>query len=160
MNTAFPTPVPYEGHFDGNRHIFAVRVYFEDTDFTGVVYHARYLHFMERARSDMLARVGITQRGAHDAGEGAYAVTSVKLKFHRPAHFDDAIAVISTVQKIRGASVDIRQIITRDNDVLVSADVTAAFVTPGGRARRQPKSWVAAFDSILDKQDNTNEGTT
>jgi acyl-CoA thioester hydrolase len=154
------TTLPYAGHFDGHRHIFAVRMYFEDTDFTGVVYHARYLHFMERARSDMLACVGITQRSAHDTGEGAYAVTSMNLKFQRPAHFDDAVLVISTVKKIRGASVDIHQIITRDNDVLVSADVTAAFVTLGGRARRQPKSWVAAFNSILDKQDNINEGTT
>jgi tRNA-binding EMAP/Myf-like protein len=55
-------PTPYQGHFDGARHLFAVRVYFEDTDFSGVVYHARYLHFMERARSDMLACVGIDQR--------------------------------------------------------------------------------------------------
>ncbi|MES2782783.1 MAG: hotdog domain-containing protein, partial [Pseudomonadota bacterium] len=80
-------PSPYQGHFDGTRHYFAVRVYFEDTDFSGVVYHARYLHFMERARSDMLACVGIDQRTVHAEGQGAYAVTEMQIKYRRPAHF-------------------------------------------------------------------------
>ena len=143
---------PYQGHFDGSDHLFAVRVYFEDTDFSGVVYHARYLHFMERARSDMLARVGIDQRQVHDAGEGAYAVTSMDLKFKQAGRFDDALLVTSTVEKIRGASVDIRQIIRRDEDILLTANVTAAFVSPQGRARRQPKPWVAAFETILNTE--------
>ena len=151
--------LPYQGHFSGHQHLFAVRVYFEDTDFSGVVYHARYLHFMERARSDMLARAGIGQRAAHEAGEGAYAVTSMQLKFHRPAHFDDALLVTSMVEKVRGASVNIRQIITRDGEVLLSAEVTAAFASPDGRARRQPKTWVAAFQAIMDKQNIETEGT-
>ncbi len=151
-------PIPYAGHFDGHRHLFAQRVYFEDTDFSGVVYHARYLHFMERARSDMLARAGIQQRAAHAAGEGAYAVTAMQIKFHRPAHFDDALLITSTVENVRGASVDIRQIISRGGDQLLSADVTAAFVAPNGRARRQPKTWVAAFGAIMDKHDVINEG--
>ncbi len=154
MNATFP----YQGHFNGHQHLFAVRVYFEDTDFSGVVYHARYLHFMERARSDMLARAGIGQRAAYEAGEGAYAVTQMELKFKRPAHFDDALLVTSTVDAIRGASVDIRQIISRDAEILLTADVTAAFVTSDGRARRQPKSWVAAFQAIMDKQEPNTEG--
>ncbi len=145
--------LPYEGHFakdaQGNRHIFAVRVYFEDTDFSGVVYHARYLHFMERARSDMLARAGIDQRAAHADAQGAYAVTSMALKFLRAAHFDDALVVTSTVEKIRGASVDIHQTVTRNGEMLLTADVTAAFVSPQGRARRQPAPWIAAFETIL-----------
>ncbi len=154
-----PYPVPYQGHFNGNRHVFAVRVYFEDTDFSGVVYHARYLHFMERARSDMLARAGIDQRAAHEEGQGAYAVTQVQLKYQRPARFDDAIVVTSTMQAVRGASVDIRQVITRKDQILVAADVTAAFVSADGRARRQPKSWVAAFHAIMNKQNIEAEGT-
>jgi acyl-CoA thioester hydrolase len=152
-------PTPYTGHFDGHRHLFAQRVYFEDTDFSGVVYHARYLHFMERARSDMLTRAGIEQRAAHEGGEGVYAVTSMQLKFHRPAHFDDALLVTSTVECIRGASVDIQQIISRNGETLLSAHVTAAFITPGGRARRQPKSWVDAFQTIMDKQSNMDKGS-
>jgi acyl-CoA thioester hydrolase len=152
MTLNLQTPQPYQGHFaestDGHSHLFAVRVYFEDTDFSGVVYHARYLHFMERARSDMLARAGIAQRAAHEAGAGAYAVTAMDLKFKRPAHFDDALLVTSTVENVRGASVDMHQIISRDGELLVSAEVKAAFVAPSGRPARQPKTWIAAFQAI------------
>ena len=144
-------PTPYQGHFDGARHLFAVRVYFEDTDFSGVVYHARYLHFMERARSDMLACVGIDQRTVHAAGQGAYAVTEMHIKYRRPAHFDDALVVISTVEAVRAASCDIHQTVMRGDDILTEAQVTAAFVSPDGRPRRQPAHWVAAFQLIINR---------
>ena len=142
-------PQPYQGQFDGPNHQFAVRVYFEDTDFSGVVYHARYLHFMERARSDMLARLGIDQRGAHDAGKGAYAVTAIDMKFRKPAHFDDALLVTSITTAVRGASCDIHQTVSRDGETLVTAMVKAAFVAPDGRPARQPAEWVAAFRSVI-----------
>lgn len=147
--TGYP---PYHGHFDGKKHQFAVRVYFEDTDFSGVVYHARYLHFMERARSDMLACVGIDQRAAHDAGEGAYAVTEIALKYRRPAQFDDALLITSTVEAVRAASCDIHQTVSRDGEILVEAKVKAAFVAPDGRPRRQPSAWVSAFAPIVNNQ--------
>jgi acyl-CoA thioester hydrolase len=153
MTSADPLLQPYHGHFQAHEHQFAVRVYFEDTDFSGVVYHARYLHFMERARSDMLALAGIDQRGAHQSGSGAYAVTAMDLKFRRPAHFGDALLVTSTVTAVRGASVDIRQVISRDSEFLVTAQVTAAFVSPGGRPARQPKQWIAAFQAIMHNRD-------
>ena len=143
---------PYQGHFDGQRHLFAVRVYFEDTDFSGVVYHARYLHFMERARSDMLARVGIDQRVVHEAGEGAYAVTEMNIRYRRPANFDDALLVVSTVKAVRAASCDIHQTVMRNAERLTEARVTAAFVSPDGKPRRQPKHWVAAFQPIINNQ--------
>ena len=144
-------PTPYQGHFDGARHLFAVRVYFEDTDFSGVVYHARYLHFMERARSDMLACVGIDQRTVHAAGQGAYAVTQMLIKYRRPAHFDDVLVVISTVEAVRAASCDIHQTVMRGDDILTEAQVTAAFVSPDGKPRRQPAHWVAAFQLIINR---------
>jgi acyl-CoA thioester hydrolase len=144
-------PTPYQGHFDGARHLFAVRIYFEDTDFSGVVYHARYLHFMERARSDMLACVGIDQRTVHAAGQGAYAVTQMLIKYRRPAHFDDALVVISTVEAVRAASCDIHQTVMRGDDILTEAQVTAAFVSPDGKPRRQPAHWVAAFQPIINR---------
>lgn len=134
------------------RHLFAVRVYFEDTDFSGVVYHARYLHFMERARSDMLARVGIDQRRVHEDGLGAYAVTEMNIRYRRPAHFDDALLVVSTVDKVRAASCDIHQTVMRDSELLAEAHVTAAFVSPDGKPRRQPAHWVAAFQPILNQK--------
>jgi acyl-CoA thioester hydrolase len=145
-------PQPYSGHFDGNRHLFAVRVYFEDTDFSGVVYHARYLHFMERARSDMLACVGINQRGAHAGGEGVYAVAELAIKYRAPAHFDDALLVVSQMEAVRGASVVIHQRVMRGQEIITDARVTAAFLSPNGRPRRQPKPWVAAFTAVLDSQ--------
>ena len=144
-------PTPYQGHFDGTKHLFAVRVYFEDTDFSGVVYHARYLHFMERARSDMLACVGIDQRTVHAAGQGAYAVTEMHIKYRRPAHFDDALVVVSTVEAVRAASCDIHQTVMRGDDILTEAQVTAAFVSPDGKPRRQPAHWVAAFQLIINR---------
>jgi acyl-CoA thioester hydrolase len=149
---------PYQGHFDGHRHHFAVRVYFEDTDFSGVVYHARYLHFMERARSDMLARLGIDQRGAHHAGAGAYAVTAIDMKFRKPAHFDDALLVTSVATAVRGASCDIHQTVSRNGETLVEAKVTAAFVAPDGRPARQPAEWVAAFRSVIHSGTEQTEG--
>ena len=123
-------PTPYQGHFDGKRHLFAVRVYFEDTDFSGVVYHARYLHFMERARSDMLACVGIDQRSVHEEGAGAYAVTEMNIKYRRPAKFDDALLVVSTVEAVRAASCDIHQAVMRGDDILTEARVTAVKARP------------------------------
>lgn len=144
-------PTPYQGQFDGTKHLFAVRVYFEDTDFSGVVYHARYLHFMERARSDMLACVGIDQRTVHAQGQGAYAVTQMHIKYRRPAHFDDALLVVSTVEALRAASCDIHQTIMRGDEILTEAQVTAAFVSPDGKPRRQPAHWVAAFQLIINR---------
>jgi acyl-CoA thioester hydrolase len=143
---------PYTGHFDGPRHNFAVRVYFEDTDFSGLVYHARYLHFMERARSDMLACAGINQREAFAGGEGVYAVADLQIKYRAPAHFDDALLVVSTVEDIRAASVIIHQKVMREDQLLTDAQITAAFLSPQGRPRRQPKQWLAAFEAIRNGQ--------
>jgi acyl-CoA thioester hydrolase len=81
------------------------------------------------------------------------AVTQMALKFRLPARFDDALLVTSTVEKLRGASVDIHQEISRGAELLLSADVTAAFVSPEGRPRRQPKIWVAAFQAIMNNSD-------
>jgi acyl-CoA thioester hydrolase len=139
---------PYHGHFDGPRHLFAVRVYFEDTDFSGLVYHSRYLHFMERARSDMLACTGIGQRAAFESGEGVYAVADLHIQYRASAHFDDALLVISTVEEIRGASVVIHQRVMRGDQLLTQAEVIAAFISPEGRPRRQPREWRAAFEAI------------
>jgi acyl-CoA thioester hydrolase len=140
--------LPYSGHFDGPRHLFAVRVYFEDTDFSGLVYHSRYLHFMERARSDMLACAGIGQRAAFEGGEGVYAVADLHIKYRAPAHFDDALLVVSTVEEIRGASVVIHQRVMRGDQLLTQAEVTAAFLSPEGRPKRQPREWLTAFEAI------------
>jgi acyl-CoA thioester hydrolase len=92
-----PAPLPPSGCFDGARHLYAVRVIFEDTDLSGVVYHANYLRWFERGRSDMLRLLGIDQRAAQEAGEGAFAVTDLALKYARPARLDDDVMIESTV---------------------------------------------------------------
>jgi len=79
------SPNPPGGIIDGARHLYAVRVYYEDTDLSGITYHANYLRWFERARSDLLRLLGIDQRGAIEEGEGAYALSEVNLKYLRPA---------------------------------------------------------------------------
>ena len=76
---------PYEGAFVGDAHHFALRVYIEDTDLGGVVYHANYIRFLERARSDLLRAAGIDQRAAIEKGEGVYAVAELRIKYIKPA---------------------------------------------------------------------------
>ncbi|MDZ3832768.1 MAG: YbgC/FadM family acyl-CoA thioesterase [Sphingopyxis sp.] len=151
--TQMPPPfVP--GAFVGTAHHYRARVYFEDTDLSGIVYHANYLRFMERARSDMLRLAGIDQRAAMEAGEGAWAVTDLSIKYRRPARLDDDLLVVSTVEAVRGASVIIAQRILRGHDTLspetlTDGQVTAAFLSPGGRPRRQPDDWVGRFTAIM-----------
>jgi acyl-CoA thioester hydrolase len=147
--TAIGPDQPVEGRFDGREHRFPVRVYFEDTDLSGVVYHANYLRFMERARSDMLRLAGIDQRAAFEAGEGAYAVTAMDLKYRRPAKLDDALLVVSRLTQVRAAAVHIHQRVMRGADIIAEADVTAALVAPDGRPRRQPLAWVATYENLI-----------
>ncbi|MGN6278587.1 MAG: YbgC/FadM family acyl-CoA thioesterase [Sphingomonas sp.] len=144
---------PYSGHFDGHAHRFAVRVYFEDTDLSGIVYHANYLRFMERARSDMLRVAGIDQRAAFEAGEGAYAVTDLNIRYRAPARLDDDLVVISRLVALRAASCRIHQTVMREALILADAQVTAAFVAPSGRPARQPKPWIDAFAALLQPED-------
>lgn len=133
------------GRFDGREHSFPVTVYFEDTDLSQIVYHANYLRYFERARSDMLRAVGIDQRGAIEAGTGAYAVTHMDIKWTRPAKLDDELTVVSTIENVRAASCIIHQRVMRGDELLAQADVSVALLTPEGRPRRQPPEWIEKF---------------
>jgi acyl-CoA thioester hydrolase len=139
---------PQSGRFVDGEHRFPCRVYFEDTDFTGVVYHANYLRFMERARSDMLRVAGIDQRRAHDAGEGAYAVASLAIHYHRPAHLDDDLLVVSRIAGVKAASTVIHQRVMCDAVLVADAEVAVAFLAPNGRPKRQPAAWLAIFRGL------------
>jgi len=143
-----PFDEPYRGGFTGREHRFALTVYFEDTDTAGIVYHANYLRFLERARSDMLRAAGIDQRQALDDGLGAYAVSEMTIKWLRSARLDDDLVVVSKVTAVRNASCSIHQRVMRGREVLAEATVTAAFLTPGGRPRRQPAEWIERFKRI------------
>lgn len=139
---------PQAGRYVGGEHRFAVRVYFEDTDAGGLVYHANYLRYMERARSDMIALLGVDAAKALRDGEGVYVVTRVAIDYRRPAKLGDALVIASTLMELRAASSVIHQQVIRDGEVLVEATVQAAFVGPNGRPRRQPAAWLAAFEGL------------
>lgn len=109
-------PAPPSGRFVDGVHYFPVHVYFEDTDTGGVVYHANYLRYMERARSDMLRLLGIDQRAALEAGEGVYAVTNAQIAYRAPARLDDDLMVVSRVAGMTGATVTIVQDMVRTRD--------------------------------------------
>lgn len=141
------------GHFEGAAHHYPVRVYFEDTDLSGVVYHANYLRFMERARSDMLRAVGIGQRAAFDDGEGVYAVADLSIRYRAPARLDDDLTVVSTVVAVGGATATIHQRVMRGVEILTDARVTAAFLSRDGRPRRQPRAWVDAFKTLIEEHE-------
>lgn len=139
---------PYAGGFRGNTHHFALRVYFEDTDLSGIVYYANYLKYMERARSDMLRAVGIDQRAVLDRGAGYYAVAECSIRYRRSARLDDELVVLSEVGDVRAASCVIHQRVMRGLELLTDASVTAAFLTGDGRPQRQPRAWVEKFERL------------
>ena len=142
-------PRALEGRFVGIEHYFPLRVYFEDTDLSGVVYHANYLRYMERARSAMLRAAGIEQRAAYEAGEGVYAIRDLSIRYAAPARFEDVLTVVTRLIRLRAAAVDVHQRVMNDTVLLAEARVEAAFVTPAGRPRRQPAAWLAAFRPLV-----------
>ena len=142
------TPEPPGGVFDGPVHRYAVRVYFEDTDLSGVVYHANYLRWFERARSDMLRLLEIDQRSAQEAGEGAYAVAEANIRYLAPARLDDAVTIESRAEEVGAASCRMHQKAWRGEVLLAEARLRVGFVGPDGRPRRQPAEWRKAFAAI------------
>ena len=121
-------------------HIHSLRVYYEDTDFSGVVYHASYLRFMERGRTELLRELGVHQRAIHagEAGDAfAFAVRRMMIEFLKPARMDDVLRVETRAVKINGASIELSQRILRGDDVLMTSDVVVAVVI-NGKAGRLP----------------------
>ena len=141
-------PSPPGGRFDGPVHRMAMRAYFEDTDLSGVVYHANYLRWFERARSDMLRLLGIDQRAEHESGGGAYAVAELAIRYAAPARLDDVVLIESRATELRAASCRMHQRALRDGVLLADATLRIGFVGPGGRPRRQPEAWRRAFAAI------------
>ena len=142
-------PEPSTGTFDGSVHRFAVRAYFEDTDLSGVVYHANYLRWFERARSELLRLLGIEQRAVHEAGEGAYAVAELTIRYLAPAKLDDAVTIETRAEEIGAASCRMHQQAWRDGTLLAEARLRIGFVGPDGRPRRQPTAWRQAFAALI-----------
>jgi acyl-CoA thioester hydrolase len=121
-----------------------VRVYYEDTDFSGIVYHANYLRFMERGRTNHLRLLGADHRALFEQAERetpgfAFVVRSMRIEFLKPARMDDVLDIITVPQEVKGASITLHQKIMRADEVLVDAQVRVACVS-GGRARPIPKA--------------------
>jgi acyl-CoA thioester hydrolase len=130
------------GEIRDGRHVLAVRVYYEDTDFTGLVYHASYLRFMERGRTDFMRLIGADQRALFEETEREapgyhFVVRSMTIEFVRPARMDDVLEVITRTVDVKGASITLNQQVVRDGETLVEAQVRVAFVA-AGKARRIP----------------------
>ncbi|MGV6819001.1 MAG: tol-pal system-associated acyl-CoA thioesterase [Parvularcula sp.] len=125
-----------------------VRVYFEDTDFTGVVYHANYLKFFERGRSEALRSAGFDHRTMLDAANPlAFTVHTLTVKYARPARIDDLLTVITDIKSVKGARMVFEQMIKRDDETLAEAEIVVACMDLQGRPRRIPKEIVAACGS-------------
>lgn len=132
-----------DGEIRGGRHLQQVRVYYEDTDFSGIVYHASYLRFMERGRTNYLRLIGADHRALFAQAQAeapgfAFVVRHMAIDFLKPAHMDDVLTVVTAPTEVKGASVMLHQEVRRGDDLLVRADVQVAFVS-GGRARPIPK---------------------
>jgi len=142
-------PPPPDGVIDGDRHLYAVRVYYEDTDLSGITYHANYLRWFERARSDLLRQIEIDQRAAIEAGEGAYAVADLSIRYLAPAKLDDDVLIETRCTEMRAASCRMDQRAFRGDTVLAQASLRVGFVAPDGRPRRQPEAWRKAFETFM-----------
>ena len=119
-------------------HRLPVRVYYEDTDFSGAVYHASFLRFLERGRTDFLRLAGVEQGVLHAGGAGLlFAVRRLTIDYHKPARVDDVLVVETHTAEIRGASLVLAQSIRRGELLIVSARVQAAAIA-GGRPARLP----------------------
>jgi acyl-CoA thioester hydrolase len=135
---------------DGS-HRLAVRVYYEDTDFSGVVYHASYLRFMERGRTDYLRHLGIDHRAMFEDSDRpgfAFAVRSMVIEFIKPARMDDVLEIVTQPEEVGGATATLLQRVMRGTEVIVEAHVRFAIVA-GGRPQRIPSSLRAAMEAHL-----------
>ncbi|MCB1533738.1 MAG: tol-pal system-associated acyl-CoA thioesterase [Rhodoblastus sp.] len=120
-------------------HRLTIRVYYEDTDFSGVVYHASYLRFMERGRTELLRDLGIHQQAIHsgdtDHKPFAFVVRGMNIEFLKAAKMDDMLVVETSAKEVKGASAILAQRVLRGDEVLVTADVRVAAIADGKAAR-------------------------
>ena len=158
-------PSPPTGILQGTTHLFALRVYYEDTDLSGIAYHANYLRWCERARSDLLRLLGVDQRAAAEDGTGTYAVSELSIRYLAPARLDDAVLIRTRALQANAASVRLVQQACLQLDggrddgmangpMLAEAQVRVGFVGPGGRPTRQPAAWQEAFKSFIASEES------
>jgi acyl-CoA thioester hydrolase len=129
------------GHFDGKTHVLPISIYYEDTDLSGVVYHANYLRFMERGRTEFFRLAGISKMAGLEEDEPtAWAIRSIAVDYHRPARLDDAVTVRTILTGLSGARMKATQRVMCGDVLLVEGRIEACITTLTGKARRLPKN--------------------
>jgi len=148
MSDAHP---PTMGRFDGKTHILPVRVYYEDTDVSGIVYHANYLRYMERGRSEALRLAGVHHMVMMSGEEPvAWTIRRLDIEYIRPARLDEALEVHTRYQTLSGARLTGEQWVKRHGTDLITARIEAALITMSGRPRRIPDEVKTKLAPYLD----------
>jgi acyl-CoA thioester hydrolase len=134
---------PSAGWFEGREHVLPVRVYYEDTDFTGVVYHANHVRYFERGRSDFLRLAGVSHTALLEREDpAAFVITRMDINFRQASKIDDALLVRTTYDTVRGPRLYISQRILRGEALIAEAAVEAACISLDGRPRKPPAGLV------------------
>ncbi len=139
------------GEIRGDHHVLPVRVYYEDTDFSGFVYHANYIKFCERGRSDCLRILGVHHHeldSQDDGGQSGFVVRKMNCEFLRPALIDYLLEVKTWFVLAKGARMELRQSVWHGQTCVFKADVTAALVDGRGRPKRFSPEMIAAFNVL------------
>jgi acyl-CoA thioester hydrolase len=142
---------PSAGRFAGRIHHLPVRVYYEDTDFSGIVYHANYLRFFERGRSDFLRLAGV-HHNELAAGEEpmAFAVNKMEIEFLKPARIDDALVAKTAFETMRGPRIFIAQTLEKAGEILVKAQLQVCCISLTGRPRKPPPMLLKRLKPFLE----------
>jgi acyl-CoA thioester hydrolase len=142
---------PSAGRFDGRFHLLPVRIYYEDTDFTGLVYHANYLRYFERGRSDFLRLAGVHHSVLLQQTEPlGFAVNRLAMDFLKPARIDDALLIRTAFEMTRGPRIFIAQALERGAEVLVAAKVEVCCISLTGRPRKPPAMLLERLKPFLE----------
>ncbi len=144
--------LPREGALSDGAYVFPVRVYYEDTDAAGLVYYANYLRFAERARTEMLRRLGVGQDRLRAESGLVFVVRRCTADYLRPARLDDDLVILTRLTALGGASLDLDQEVRRGGDVLVRLAFQIACIDQSGRPHRLPRAVRAALASLNDTQ--------
>lgn len=128
---------PASGRFNGRQHLLPVRIYYEDTDLSGVVYHANYVRYLERGRSEFVRAAGVDHTAMlREPSPFTFVVSRMEMSFIRPARIDDALTIVTTYDRMQGARLFNRQLVMRGAEVILGADVEMVCVSLDGRPRR------------------------
>ena len=138
METSSENTKSILGTFEGRTHFYPVHIFYEDTDFSGVVYHANYLKFLERARSSFLNLLDITHANLWEEHQMAFTIRKISIEYKSPAKVDDHLVIHTTYDHLEGARLLISQSCYREKTLIVKADIEAACITASGKPVRSP----------------------